>query len=252
MRYHTSVPQIVSLVSGDSQAHVATEGARIESLSLNKNTVLTTVERGDGKRANTHPCSPLFAGQATAYGFSQHGPTRSAEWDIQSFENTTALSLKTAIQPTELFSTTVLVEQQHTLVNDAYTITTTHHNTGSSQAPVNFGHHFYWHTTADEWRSAALNGTALPGLLQSTDHATLQLVGSHSTVQLGERVIQLEHTGFLYAVVWSYYPQKNYSQRDTHYLCVELVEFNPDTTPSEDTLLAPDAHRQNMVTIRCR
>ena len=60
-------------------------GGRIVNLIKDDQKILGTFERIDGKKGNTHICTPNFANEGVEkFGFIFHGPFRNAEWNLAS------------------------------------------------------------------------------------------------------------------------------------------------------------------------
>ncbi|MGH7203509.1 MAG: hypothetical protein ACREHC_03650, partial [Candidatus Levyibacteriota bacterium] len=66
-----------------SSMHVDKHGARLKSLILGGQKIFGEVQRGDGKLASTHNCTPNFgpAGEEQ-YGLKQHGDSRNNDWEV--------------------------------------------------------------------------------------------------------------------------------------------------------------------------
>jgi galactose mutarotase-like enzyme len=228
---------------GNSRLVMELQGAVITELTLDGQRILADTKRGDGKRGVTHPCTPIFGPETTThFGLPQHGPMRTSETTMQKMSDTVIVEyhIDCGTYPKGMY-----VKQTAHLSADSLTITTTHANAGDEPMPVNFGEHLYW-DAPEGWEGTKVNGQEVAPLAKSTGVIDLK---EKNTIEIpGKKAVNLEQTGLLKAVCWSYgSPEKGF---DSAYICIEPVEANPqeNTFGSPTSMIAPGTHRQTILT----
>lgn len=221
-------------------------GSRILELILNGTPILGTFTRGDSKKGNTHPCSPIFGPETnTSFGLPQHGPVRNTlcahePAGVNSYRFTCPIEIGT-------YPKDISIEQTMTIGENTFTIETVHTNGGTQAAPVNFGEHFYWNSPHG-WEKVKVNGQDVTNLVKNNDTITLKNINSIEIPEMPP--ITLTQEGMEYAVLWSYYDREKQTYDNT-YVCIEPAEKNPmdNTFGTEDTIIMPHSSRSAKLTI---
>src|SRR3989338_8995232 len=151
------------VISGKDRLTINSHGGLIEELILNGTKILTTVTRGDGKKASTHPCTPIFGPETTtSYGLPRHGPMRTSQTKIKPQKDGASIEyhVKSGSYPEGL-----KVKQFIRIGNGIFTLDTQHINTSDQSLPVNFGEHLYWDTT-EGGEGVQINGVDVTKLVE--------------------------------------------------------------------------------------
>lgn len=200
-------------------------GARIEELQLAGVKILTSVARGDGKQASSHPCTPIFGPETTTnYGLPQHGPMRNDECRFEAVGDHVDLyhEIDCGTYPKGL-----TVVQRLSLFSRLFSQVTNHINNGEDPAPVNFGEHLYW-SAPEGWERLKINGKDVTDAVKSDE-----VIGLDRTNEIkipGQPTIFLVQEGLPYANLWVYKNVES-GQFDGKYVCIEPVELDPRTNP---------------------
>ncbi len=227
---------MIELKEGDDSVQIEEIGAAICQLVLGGAVILTSVLRGDGKRAATHPCTPNFGPETdTSFGLPQHGPMRNDTVRIERKENevTAIYSVNCGTYPPGL-----TVIQRFTLSHGVFSLETIHTNTSNTPLPVNFGEHLYW-DTPDGWDGTVLNGVNITDAIRTNDVVELK---STNILQLpGKPAVKLTQSGLPLAMCWAYGSQDR--GFDSRYACIEPIQGNPKEHyfGSQASLLAPSS-----------
>lgn len=222
-------------------------GARIENLTLNGREVLDSVTRGDGKKASTHPCSPIFgAERESSFDLPQHGPVRGEQttvWEHSPSSLVLIHEIKAGNYPLGM-----MIRQRFTLQQGLFTLETQHTNRGTYLAPVNFAEHFYW-ITPKGWEGLIINGQDVTDVVKKDSIISLKARNQIAIPGLSE--IILEQTGLPYANLWAYYNEDS-GEYDQHYVCIEPVEGDPnqDFFGSRKSFIHPGDSRGTTIRIQ--
>jgi hypothetical protein len=252
----------------NSEARVTSQGTKIQELVLGGIKILTSVTRGDNKRASTHPCSPNFGPpQKNEYGdFPQHGTARdltsevqTPKYDNQGHADLLIAKLKVG-DKTLLGSGTGSEKKGLSLIQfmrlgnedglPFFGLTVDIRNESDELHPSNFGEHFYF-DTPQGWDKLKINGKKVRSMIKTTGFLKL---GKTNIVEIpGKPRFILELNGFDGAVLWAY-KNPDTGEFDTHYVCIEPVEKSPYdhrvSFGSEKSLIEPHSSRTTQVTIR--
>lgn len=221
-----------------SEMTINPEGARIEGLFLDGSKILTSVLRGDGRKASTHPCTPNFGPETiTSFGLPQHGPMRNEFCAIEQVgDHVVDLfhEIKSGTYPEGL-----VVTQRFFVSSQLFSLVTTHINMGEMPAPLNFGEHFYFHVPTN-WEGLRINGEDVTDMVKNDEIIPLNRV--NEILIPGQRKLTLIQEGLPRANLWVYQDEQS-GKYDTHYVCIEPVERNPKENPfgSEESMLAPNS-----------
>src|SRR3989344_2048016 len=211
-------PEKVEILSGNDKLSVNNHGALIEELALDGVKILTTVQRGDGKKASTHPCSPIF-GSEKLYGLPQHGPMRNDRTIMLKQKDgvTFDYDIKGGKYPYGM-----RVRQEIRIGNETFFLYTRHINTSNQEIPVNFGEHLYW-DAPDGWLGLRVNGVDVTDLVKQ--NGMIDLLPENEILIPGKPPISLKQTGLNKAVLWAY--EDADGNFDQGYVCIEPVEGEP-------------------------
>lgn len=193
-------------------------GGRVEELSYKKELVLGTFVRADGKRSNTHVCTPNFNREGMKeYGLPVHGTPRTLEWQVK-VSDKTYFSIYCIVPATELHKAELYVEQIFELSPDSFKHTVVVENTQGAKVPVNIGIHNYW-ATPHGWEGTRLNGYDITKLVQTNGEKELR---KSNTLQFPDgRRFRLQTKGFGDVKLWAAFNEKN--EYDDMYVCIEPV-----------------------------
>lgn len=207
-------------------------GARIERLVLDGFPILVSVERGDGKKASTHPCTPIFGPETTtSFGLSQHGAMRNSLCEVK-YENGRKVELWHAIDEGE-YPKGITVKQTFELVDNSFQVMTFHWNNGEETAPVNFGEHLYWNAPYG-WEGLEINGKDVTETVKKDGIIPL---GSKTSIKIpGMPEVILGQINLPYANLWAYQDPET-GLYDTHYVCIEPIQYRPEEFGTQKTMI---------------
>lgn len=230
------ITRIVEYVDGHSQMVINPYGARIEELELDGNKLLTSIVRGDGRKASTHPCTPIFGSETTtSFGLPQHGPMRNELCAVVEESPNDVIISHEVIAGT--YPEGMVVTQRFFVSPRLFSLLTLHCNMGEQPLPVNFGEHFYWHTPKG-WEGLKINEVDVTDVVKNDEAIPLKernqiLIPGLPTITLGQE-------GLPWANLWAY-QNPGTGQYDQNYVCIEPVERNPKDNPfgTEESLIHP-------------
>jgi len=226
-----------------SSMEIDPHGARITSLMLKDIPVLFFGKRGDGKDGVTHPCTPNFGRDPSPRNLPQHGPMRNAECIVEKQTPDHVILSYTITH--ENYPRDVKVIQDFMVRDNVFTLTTSHHNAGTVEAPVNFGEHFYWNAP-NGWEGVKINGQNVTELVKINDSVNLR---PSNTIEIpGQPRIVLEQEGFSQSVLWAYnHPETGIF--DASYVCIEPIERRVELFNQKESMLPPGKTRTTMLQI---
>lgn len=209
-------------------------GARIEEVVLGGFPILVSVQRGDGKHASTHPCTPIFGPEThTSFGLPQHGAMRNSLCQVM---HTGAREIELSHDIHEgTYPEGVRVRQVFKLIDDKFYVMTFHVNEEKDPAPVNFAEHLYWNAPYG-WEGLKVNGEDVTeavkndGIISLKDQSLIQIPGMPE--------ILLGQINLPYANLWAYQNPET-GNYDNHYVCIEPVQHRPEEFGSAQTMLYP-------------
>lgn len=244
------ITRTVENPQGLSEMTINPQGARIEELRLAGVKILTTVTRGDNKLSSSHPCTPIFGPEEntnTSFGLPQHGPMRNEQCAIEQVSDHVVdlfHEIKSGTYPEG-----VVVSQRYFISTQLFSLVTVHMNMGEVPAPVNFGEHFYW-DAPDGWEGLTINGDYVTKSVE--DDQVIPLARVNEILIPGKPKITLVQEGLPWVNLWTY-KDKQTGQADTHYVCIEPVERDPNSNPNPfglpENMIAPGSARITRVSI---
>lgn len=245
----SNTPEVFEILDSRGKLSVQKLGARITSLKIDGLVLLGKFRRGDGKFAETHPCTPVFGPDNVGFGLSQHGPARSALWEQVRYEPENGLVVLRYEIEGGSYPSGVVVTQEFKLKDGVFVLTTTHQNNGRVSAPVNFGEHLYWNTEYASWGGVKVNGAKISDAIRGNE--VIHLETENDIVIPGFAQIALSQTGLDEAVTWAY-KDPNSGSFDKVYFCLEPVEGDPKQGywGSEKSLIAPGLSRTTRLQIK--
>ncbi len=219
-------------------------GALIEGLTLDGVRVLATVTRGDGKKAATHPCTPIFGRETTTnYGLPQHGPMRNSDTVMRRAGNSILVSydVENGSYPRGL-----RVEQIARIENGKFSLDTLHRNSSVTPLPANFGEHLYW-DAPQGWEGVEINGIDVTELVKKD--SVVDLLPRNEISIPGKPIYILEQIGLFKVVLWT--GQSSEGVFDKNYVCIEPVEGDPlaNFFGTESSLIPPGTNRSTSLSI---
>ena len=206
-------------------------GAKIEELVLKGENVFFNGMRGDGKVGVTHPCTPNFGKDMTAYGLPQHGPMRNSECQILTDEiNHKKLSYDILH---DKYPSGMNVVQDFSIQNDRFILETTHANNSGEYLPVNFGEHCYFDTPKG-WDGVEVNGKDITELVKT--NGTIKLLDKNTIKIPGKKEMILEQVGLDFAVVWVF-QNPDTKEFDKNYVCIEPLQRPVDSFGKPESMI---------------
>ena len=228
-----------------SRLVVNPHGARVEELTLEGQRVFTSVKRGDGRDASTHPCIPIFGPETTtSFGLPQHGSARNKDFNVSAENKNILLSqdIEDGQYPKGLKFT-----QIHALSDESYSLTTINSNNSKQDLPVNFAEHFYW-DTPNGWEGLIVNGVDVTDVVKRD--GAIELLPENEIIIPGQKPIILKQKGFSIFQLWAYKNPET-GEFDTHYVCIEPAEGDPakDFFGSQGSMIKPGEFRTTEIVV---
>lgn len=187
------------------------EGGRIVNLSKDGRKILGTFERIDGKKGNTHICTPNFANEGVEkFGFIFHGPFRNAVWNLVSQSND-GLEIECEIDG--------LLVKQKFLINEEFEQIIEIKNNSEERKRVNVAVHNYWDTAAS-WQGTKLNGVDITDGFKTNPEVKLE---SENVLEFpGKLPIIWQVENFKLTKLWTAFKEENGEKvYDQKYVCLE-------------------------------
>jgi len=231
-------PNVIEIHSPQRDSlRVDSMGGRI-TLKLGDVQILTSVTRGDGKKGETHPCTPIFGpDKNNLFGLSQHGNMRNEQCvatKVSESGNETVIVTHDIADAPSSYPQGVKVEQQFSVKDGKFTFRMTHTNNGEEEAPVNSGEHLYF-SAPQGFERTLINDVNVTDLIKND---TAIRIGASSIIKIpGLPELVLDQVGFNYVMLWV---GKNADgQPDGDYVCIEPVEGDPENFFGSDESMIP-------------
>lgn len=192
---------------------IGLNGGRIVSLSKDKQKILGTYERIDGKMGNTHVCVPNFAFEGVEKcGFIFHGPFRNSEWKLINQGNN-GLEICSEIDG--------LLVTQFFELNNEFSQKILVKNVSNERKRVNVAIHNYWDTEFG-WGGIKLNGYDITaGFI---DNPEIKLERNNILEIPEKKVINWQVENFKKAKLWTGVKDENGKRIfDEKYVCIEPI-----------------------------
>lgn len=205
-------------------------GGRIVKLEKDRQKILGTYDRIDGKTGNTHICVPNFSAEGVEkFGFVFHGPFRSGEWKvIIQTEN----SIEISCQIENLLVNQVFeIEKQF---SQKVKVT----NVGNEKKRVHVAIHNYWDTEFC-WGGIKLNGHDITaGFI---DNPEVKL-GENNILEIkGKKVINWQVENLKKAKLWTGVKDEDGKRIfDEKYVCIEPMMEYEGFVETDESWLEPD------------
>ena len=219
-------------------------GGRIEELVLEGQKIFTSVKRGDGKDASTHPCIPIFGPETTtSFDLPQHGSARNKDFQVSTVRGDIALSQR--IEDGQ-YPQGLSVTQVHNISDRSYSLVTTNSNNGDQDLPVNFAEHFYW-DTPEGWEGLTINGVDVTDIVKKD--GAINLLDENEIIIPGQKPIVLKQRGFSIFQLWA--GKNPADEYDKHYVCIEPAEGDPakDFFGSDRSMIKPGESRTTEIVV---
>ncbi len=234
--------------NGPNRLVINSHGARIEELVLGGQKIFTSVKRGDGRDASSHPCIPQFGPETTtSFGIPQHGSARDKDFKISTTNGDIVLSqdIEDGQYPKGLIFT-----QVHSLSDGSYSLKTTNSNNGEQNLPVSFAQHFYW-DAPNGWEGLIINGVDVTNIVKKD--GAIDLLPENEIVIPGQKPMVLKQKGLSIAQLWAYKNPET-GEYDTHYVCIEPAEGDPAKNffGSEKSMIKPHESRTTEIVVGLR
>ncbi len=187
------------------------EGGRIVKLEKDKQRILGTYERIDGKEGNTHVCVPNFASEGMEkFGFIFHGPFRNVLWKLVD-QNENSIEISCEIE-------NLLVNQVFEIGNK-FCHRVKVKNMGNEKKRVHVAIHNYWDTEFG-WSGIKLNNHDITaGFI---DNPEIKLEKNNILEIPGKKVINWQVENLKKAKLWTGVKDENGKRIfDGKYVCIE-------------------------------
>ncbi len=137
-------------------------------LTLDNNQILVSVIRGNGKPAETHPCTPIFGPDSNnLFGLTQHGNMRNEPCQVETQDNEVVIT-HNITDASDRYPSGVVAEQKLIVKDGVFSLTMTHTNTGKKEAPVNSGEHCYFNAP-EGYKGTYINRINVTDLIENME-----------------------------------------------------------------------------------
>jgi galactose mutarotase-like enzyme len=211
---------------------VCLNGGRASNLEKNKQKILGTFSRIDGKIGNTHLCCPNFANEGVEkYGLPFHGPSRNDEWKV-SEQSENSLTIFYEMKKIGSYPGLLRLEQKYKL-EECFKQTILIKNLTEDKIPVNLGIHNYFECKFG-WQGIKMNGIDLSEIVKASGYVKLNNVNKIEIP--GKKNINWKQTGFKYAKLWTGFKEENGKKVfDKDYVCIEPVRNKEGFLDTEES-----------------
>jgi len=220
---------IVKIEKNNWLLEIDLDGGRIVNLIKDNQKILGTFERIDGKKGNTHICTPNFANEGVEkFGFIFHGPFRNSEWQIIK-QDQKSLEINCEIDGLEVI--------QKFEIDNEFEQKIEIKNKSNEKKRVNVAMHNYWDTEFG-WQGTKLNGMDITEGFKTNPEVKLE---SENILEfLSKLPIIWKTENFKLAKLWTGFKEENgekiYNQK---YVCIEPeMEFEGFVETEESWLEA--------------
>lgn len=204
-------------------------GGRIVNLIKNKQKILGTYNRIDGKTGNTHVCVPNFASEGiNKFGFIFHGPFRNIIWKVikqdknclEICEEIDSLLVSQVFEIRENFNQRIIVK-----------------NRGGEKKRVNVAIHNYWDTEFG-WKGIKLNRQDITnGFI---DNPEIKIEKNNILEIPGKKVIHWKVENFKKAKLWTGVKEEGEKRiYDEKYACIEPIMEYEGFVETDESCLEP-------------
>ncbi|MGH7203893.1 MAG: hypothetical protein ACREHC_05610, partial [Candidatus Levyibacteriota bacterium] len=144
------------------------------------------------------------------------------------------------------------VTQTYALENDSLKIVTTHENTGSEAAPVNFAYHLYWLTQLGVgWEGVKVNGIDVTEKVKANEPIAWR---DDNIIEIPEKpAIRVQQKGLPYVHAWARKKEededKSTGEYDTNYVALEPCENPEDRFGQKETIIDSGDSKTTELTI---
>lgn len=204
-------------------------GGRIVNLIKNKQKILGTYNRIDGKTGNTHVCVPNFASEGiNKFGFIFHGPFRNIIWKVikqdknclEICEEIDSLLVSQVFEIRENFNQRIIVK-----------------NRGGEKKRVNVAIHNYWDTEFG-WKGIKLNRQDITNGF--VDNPEIKIEKNNILEIPGKKVIHWKVENFKKAKLWTGVKEEDEKRiYDEKYACIEPIMEYEGFVETDESCLEP-------------
>ncbi len=218
---------IIKIEKNNWLLEIDLNGGRIVNLSKDNQKILGTFERIDGKKGNTHICTPNFANEGVEkFGFIFHGPFRNAVWNLVS-QNDDGLEIECEIDG--------LLVKQKFLINDEFEQEIEIQNKSEERKRVNVAVHNYWETEFG-WQGTKLNGIDITQGFKTNPEIKLE---KENILEFPNKLpIIWKVENFKLTKLWTAFKEENGEKfYDQKYVCLEPEMEFEGFVETEESLL---------------
>ncbi len=221
--------EIIKIEKNNWLLEVDLQGGRIVNLIKDNQKILGTFERIDGKKGNTHICTPNFANEGVEkFGFIFHGPFRNVVWNLVS-QNNDGLEIECEIE-------SLLVKQKF-LINEEFEQLIEIKNNSEERKRVNVAMHNYWDTEFG-WQGTKLNGEDITQGFKTNPEVKLE---KENILEFpGKLLIVWKVENFKLTKLWTGFKEENGEKiYDQKYVCLEPEMEFEGFVETEESWLEP-------------
>lgn len=195
---------------------IGLDGGRIVKLEKDRQKILGTYDRIDGKIGNTHVCVPNFSGEGVEkFGFIYHGLFRNSEWRVVTqSENNIEISCEIEnLQVSQIFE-----------IGRDFSQKVKVKNVGDEKKRVHVAIHNYWDTEFG-WSGIKLNGHDITAGF--VDNPEIKLEKNNILEIKDKKIINWQVENFKKAKLWTGVKEENGKRIfDEKYVCIEpMMEY---------------------------
>lgn len=210
---------------------IGLDGGRIVKLEKDRQMILGTYNRIDGKLGNTHVCVPNFSAEGVEkLGYTYHGLFRNGEWRVVN-QSQNSLEISFEIEN--------LVVNQIFEIGEDFSQKVIVKNVGNEKKRVHVAIHNYWDTEFG-WSGIKLNGNDITaGFI---DNPEIKIEKNNILEIKDKKVIHWQVENLKKAKLWTAVKEENGKRIfDEKYVCIEpMMEFEGFVETDESWLNPKD------------
>jgi hypothetical protein len=206
------------------------DGGRVVKLEKDRQKILGTYNRIDGKIGNTHICVPNFSSEGVEkFGFIFHGPFRNSGWNVVNI-NENSVEINCEIED--------LLVNQVFEIGKEFSQKIKVKNIGNEKKRVHVAIHNYWDTEFG-WSGIKLNGHNItPGFI---DNPEIKLEKNNILDIPEKKIIYWQIENFKKAKLWTGMKEEGGKKvYDKKYVCIEPMMEYEGFVETDESWLEPN------------